>query len=315
MITAEIIIVGGGPAGAACGWRLGELGLEAIILEKKVFPRQKVCAGWITPAVFELLKISPLEYPYGLRKISRIFFYLYGIKVPIKTHQYAVRRIEFDDWMIARSQAPLVTHTVKNIVKTGSNYIIDDQYLCRYLVGAGGTYCPVFKNLFSDTNQRIKESVIVAVEKEYQCDHSEKNCQIRYFDSGLPGYAWYLPKEDGWLNIGVGGKFSKLSTSKKNILDHWYDLVQKLNRLSFIDHDPGPPKGHQYYLFQKKQQCQIDNAFIIGDAAGLATVDMGEGIHAAIASGLMAAEAIAGTGEFRPASLTKFSLPKVIRSR
>lgn len=315
MITADIIVVGGGPAGSACAWRLRQLGFEAIILDKKVFPRQKICAGWITPSVFDLLEIRPEDYPYGLRKIHRIFFYLYGIKIPIKTTQYAIRRQEFDDWMISRSQAPVVTHAVKNIIKNGSSYIIDDHYRCRYLVGAGGTHCPVLKNIFQRTDQRLKESLIVAVEKEYQCDHSEKNCHIRYFDSGLPGYSWYLPKKDGWLNIGVGGKFTKLHGSKKNILDHWREFVKKLNHLSFINHDPGNPKGHQYYLFRKKQTCRLDNVFIVGDAAGMATVDMGEGIHGAIASGLMAAEAIAGKREYLPYSLTKFSIPGVIRSR
>lgn len=98
-------------------------------------------------------------------------------------------------------------------------------------------------------------------------------------------------------------------------MDHWREFVKKLNHLSFIDHDPGNPKGHQYYLFRKKQTCRLDNAFIIGDAAGIATVDMGEGIHGAIASGLMAAEAIAGKREYLPHSLTKFSIPGVIRSR
>lgn len=315
MITAEIIIVGGGPAGSACALRLRELGFEAIILEKKVFPRQKICAGWITPSVFKLLALRPEDYPFELTKINRMFFYLYGIKIPVRTRQYAIRRLEFDQWMLSRTQAPVVTHTVKNITNTGTSYTIDDHYICKYLVGAGGTHCPVYNNLFAKENLRLRKSLLVAVEKEYQCDHTEKNCHIRYFDSGLPGYSWYLPKEDGWLNIGVGGKFTKLQGSNKNILDHWRDFIKKLNHLSFIDHDPGPPRGHQYYLFQKKQPCRRDNAFIIGDAAGLATVDMGEGIHGAIASGFMAAEAIAGKREYRPDTLTKFSFPGFIRAR
>ncbi|MCP3943063.1 MAG: NAD(P)/FAD-dependent oxidoreductase [Desulfobacteraceae bacterium] len=311
MRKSDIIIVGGGPAGSACARQLRKLGQKVLILEKKSFPRPKVCAGWITPKVFDLLGIPPEEYPYLLRQINRIHFYLLGIKIPVKTHQYAVRRYEFDEWMICRSHVPIVTHTVKNIVKTQEDYIIDDKYRCKYLIGAGGTHCPVFKKFFSPSNQRPEKDLIIAVEKEYRCNYLETGCHIWFFDHGLPGYAWYLPKGNGWLNIGVGGKFLKLKARKKNILDHWHEFTKKLNQLSLIDNIPEHPRGHTYYLHRKRQTNRRENVFLIGDAAGMATLDMGEGIHAAISSGLMVAEAIAKDKEYIPDSLPRFSLPGI----
>ena len=311
MKTSDIIIVGGGPSGSACARQLKKLGQDVLILEKKTFPRPKPCAGWITPRVLDILGITPEDYPYSLVRVNRIHFYVFGMKIPVRTHQYAIRRDEFDEWMMSCTRVPVVTHTVKNIVKTNGGYIIDHTYGCKYLVGAGGTHCPVFKKFFSPLKQRTEKGLIAAIGKEYRCDTREADCHIWFFDQGLPGYAWYLPKTNGWLNIGIGGKRMKLKARKKTIQDHWYEFTKKLKQRSLIDHIPENPRGHTYYLHQKQQTCRQDNAFIIGDAAGLATLDMGEGIHAAIASGMMAAAAIAGKRDYTPGTLSKFSLPGI----
>ena len=65
---------------------------------------------------------------------------------------------------------------------------------------------------------------------------------------------------------------------------------------------------------KKYAQCR-DNLYIIGDAAGVSTLDMGEGIHAAIKSGIMAAEAIVNNKQFMLNGLKKFSLPDIFLSK
>ncbi len=49
--TCDVLIVGGGPAGATCARQLTRAGLDVLVMDKQHFPRDKVCAGWITPAV------------------------------------------------------------------------------------------------------------------------------------------------------------------------------------------------------------------------------------------------------------------------
>ena len=66
MIHHQVVIVGGGPAGAVCAGRLVKNGVDCIILDKQEFPRSKTCAGWITPQVFQDLNINPEEYPHQL---------------------------------------------------------------------------------------------------------------------------------------------------------------------------------------------------------------------------------------------------------
>ena len=55
MDAFDVLIAGGGPAGSSCAWRLRDSGLKIAILDKQTFPRNKVCGGWITPEVLEVL--------------------------------------------------------------------------------------------------------------------------------------------------------------------------------------------------------------------------------------------------------------------
>ena len=55
MLTCDVLVAGGGPAGSACAWKLRRAGLDVIVMDRALFPRDKVCAGWITPGVVEAL--------------------------------------------------------------------------------------------------------------------------------------------------------------------------------------------------------------------------------------------------------------------
>ncbi len=80
MDHCHVLIVGGGPAGSACAWALSHCGVDVIILDKAKFPRDKVCAGWITPAVLDELKIDSSEYSQG-RVLQPITGFLTGIRI------------------------------------------------------------------------------------------------------------------------------------------------------------------------------------------------------------------------------------------
>lgn len=314
MVQADVIIVGGGPAGAACAAQLKKNGVDVRILDKKVFPRPKICAGWISPEIFDSLACSPETYPYPLTRIDRIHFHLFGVRMPVKTRQYAIRRFEFDNWLISRAEVPVHTHQVRKIRKNNSGFVIDDQFACRYLVGAGGTHCPVRRTFLDPLQIRADRSLISAVEKEFQGPCRVRECHIWYLDRGLPGYAWYMPKKGGWINIGIGGKQHRLASRGTTIMKHWRKFVRRLLKQGFLDLPPGNPKGHTYLLRHKPVDLAQENVFLVGDAAGLSTVDMGEGIHAAIQSGIAAAGTITSGRPVCLDHISRFSLPRLLTS-
>jgi len=312
MIDKTAIIVGGGPAGASCARQLKAAGLDVLILDKKQFPRLKLCAGWVTPKVFQLLGTHPSAYPYGLIPFKRLICYFRGIRVPVRTRQYSIRRYEFDKWLLERSGAPMEQHAVQTIRKKEQYYIIDERYRCQYLVGAGGTGCPVYRQLFSRISPHPEASRIATVEEEFQYDYTDSNCYLWFFENGLPGYAWYVPKGRGWLNVGIGGKYASMKKQGKTINDYWRLFQQKLIASGLVTQRAFNSKGHIYYIRHQTPALRMDNAFLTGDAAGLATVDMGEGIGPAIESGLRAAAAIIQGKPYQMPITAKYSWPGIM---
>ena len=304
MIEAEVIVIGGGPAGSTCAWKLKQGGKDVLLLDKKQFPRLKLCAGWITPRVLRHLKMNLQTYPHSLLKFKRLNFIIGGRRYPVPTRQYSIRRVEFDAWLLERAGVPVQQHKVQSIRRENSNYIIDDAYRCTYLVGAGGTHCPVYHNLFKEINPRAQERVISALELEFPYDYPSRECYLWFTENNLVGYSWYVPKGNGYLNIGIGGKLDKLKARGETIRTHWNLLLEKLDKLELVQGQDLKPSGYNYYLRREVIVGQRDNAFITGDAAGLATLDMGEGIGPAVESGILAARAIL-TG--KPYSLKKIS--------
>ncbi len=292
MRSADVIIVGGGPAGSSCARRLVEQGVDCLVLDKEDFPRHKLCAGWITPEVVEDLELDPATYPYRFLTFRKLLFHFPVLGIRPVTTQHSIRRYEFDAWMLERSGAPVETHTVRSISREGDEYVIDHKYRCKYLIGAGGTRCPVYRELFRERNPREKRKQVVTLEQEFPYDYSDDRCHLWFLEKGLPGYAWYVPKADGYINVGIGGFAARLKAQNDDIKPHWNRLVEKLERKKLVQGYEYKQKGYSYYVRGKVEVCRIDNAFITGDAAGLATKDMAEGIGPAIKSGLMAADAI-----------------------
>ncbi len=318
MIRTDVLIVGGGPAGAACAWALRRHGREALILDRAAFPRPKLCAGWITPDVLEDLACKAVDYPYGLTTMRHLVLSGWGLHVRLPAHQLAIRRIEFDDWLLRRSGARVITHHVRDIVRQEDGYIVDGSFFGRYLVGAGGTYCPVARTYFAEINPRDPDTLIVTQEEEFSYPSRRASrgwrdgwgdaCHLWFLQHGLPGYAWYAPKVGGIVNVGIGGKAETLKARGDTILRHWEHFVTTLAELGLVQDHAFSPRGHAYYVRQAnpswhgERQLRVDNAFVVGDAAGLATADMGEGIAPAIRSGLLVADTIA-TGA--PIDVTK----------
>ena len=309
MTKTNVIIVGGGPAGSSCAWQLRRRGLDCLILDKAVFPRPKLCGGWITPELVADLEMDIAAYPHRFLTFEVTQAHLFGIGLTMRSPQHSIRRVEFDDWLLKRSGAEVITHQVKHIERTPNGYRIDDRFECAALVGAGGTACPVYRTLFREINPRARWLQVAALEQELPYSWEDPDCHLWFFEKGLPGYSWYVPKQNGYLNLGVGGMAQRLQEKGASIHRHWEHFVATLHRRRLIDEGLAlEPHGYSYYLRDGVQTIQNANSFLVGDAAGLATRDLAEGIGPAIRSGILAADSIADGGKYTLESVSRYSL-------
>ena len=313
MRSCDVLIVGGGPAGSTAAWQLRGAGADVLVLDRERFPRVKLCAGWITPEVVRELSIDLASYPHRLLTFPRLRVHLGRLHVPVPCVQYSIRRFEFDAWLLERSGVEVVQHNVRRITAVSDGFVIDDAYHCRYLIGAGGTRCPVYRELFRELNPRESALQIVTLEHEIAYDWSDADCHLWFFEQGLPGYSWYVPKERGWLNVGVGAIAERMKARGQDIRAHWTHLAATLEE-RLAPRAQYEPTGYSYYLRGKVEVVRRDNAFITGDAAGLASRDLGEGIGPAIRSGLRAARAILANEPYRLDDVTGLSVGSIARS-
>ncbi len=307
MQSADAIIVGGGPAGSSCAWKLREAGLDVLVLDRAAFPRTKLCAGWVTPEALADLDIEPDDYPRGLVTFEALHLHYKRLSFRPPTRQYSVRRFEFDDFLLRRSGARVLQHKVGTVSKANGDYVIDDEYRCRYLVGAAGTACPVYRNLFQALNPRRSWLQTATYEQEFAYDWQDPHCHLWFFEAGLPGYAWYVPKAGGHVNVGLGAMAEQLKRTRCGLREHWRLFTSRLKACGLVDYDDYEPSGYSYYLRGKLDVVTTDNAYLVGDAVGLATVDMCEGIGPAIRSGLLAARAITEDTYYAVEGIGKYS--------
>ena len=314
MRSCDVLIVGGGPAGSSAAWKLRRAGVDVLVLDRERFPRLKLCAGWVTPEVIRDLEIELCAYPHRLLTFPRLRVHFGRWHLPIACVQHSIRRFEFDAWLLERSGAPVELHNVRHITAAaGGGFIVDDAFRCRYLIGAGGTRCPVYRELFRELNPRASELQIVTLEHEIQYDWQDSDCHLWFCEQGLPGYSWYVPKEHGWLNVGVGAIAERMKRRGQDIRQHWQQLATRLDR-SLAPGAHYDPTGYSYYLRGRVHVVHRDNAFITGDAAGLATRDLGEGIGPAVRSGMLAAESILTGKPYRLEDVTGLSVGSIARS-
>jgi flavin-dependent dehydrogenase len=306
----DVVIVGGGPAGSACAAKLVDSGVKVAVLDREDFPRTKLCAGWITPEVVEDLDLDVEAYPCRFNTFEHIVVHMKGLTFNLDSPQHSIRRYEFDDFLLKRSGAEVIKHNVKNIEKKNGTYIVDDTFECRHLVGAAGTRCPVYRSFFREANPRAKELQAATYEHEFAYQWADPRCHLWFFRKGLPGYAWYVPKENGYLNCGMGGISHKLKSRGEDIKKYWSDFTTLLERKKFVRGFEYAPKGYSYFLRGGVDVVRVDNAFIAGDSVGLATRDLCEGIGPAVRSGHRAAESIVNGAEYSLESIDAYSVER-----
>jgi len=190
------------------------------------------------------------------------------------------------------------------------------------LIGAGGHFCPVARlarnsadanESNSDSDQKRSSSakpiVVYAQEIEYEISGEQANAEVRpeapelYFCNDLQGYGWCFRKGD-FLNVGLG-RMSKEGLSSH--VSNFWDFLHSRGKVS--GEMPSHFLGHAYRLYADQVPKLYDEGMLlIGDAAGLAYPQSGEGIRPAVESAMIAADVVAGAnGDFSSKSMAAYS--------
>jgi flavin-dependent dehydrogenase len=297
----DAIIIGGGPAGSSCATELVKAGISTLLLDRAKFPRVKLCAGWLSAPIWEVLGLSPQDYPGGVWEWKNVHIHFRGRKYTVKSRGYFIRRCEFDDFLLKRSQVERVEdYMVRSIEKDSEGYwVINNEHRAKYLIGAGGSHCPVARTIFP----KSENLQCGTQEREFE-GNLDEIAACRAGKDGEPeiilhddmkGYSWNVPKGN-WLNIGTGTKVAREVVPAWNKARAFFEGNASggtipVSARPMLD----KMKGHGYVGFASNNllRCQGHNVFIVGDALGLAQPMTGEGILPAVLSGKLCGQAIA----------------------
>jgi flavin-dependent dehydrogenase len=296
MIRCDALVVGGGPGGSTCARVLQQHGWNVIVADRARFPRDKVCAGWLTPEVFPLLDLDPEEYRRTGLTFQAIDAFRTGVLgKPLLTTpyagvvSYAIRRCEFDHFLLQRSGAHVMDGVaVETLRRDGERWIVNGTIDTPVVIGAGGHFCPVARIMRGGGDTAAP---VVAKEAEFPIGVRQTNVASGvpelFFCRDLEGYAWCVRKGN-YLNVGIGRRESQ------DFNAHVTQFAAFLERSGALTDASGLKwRGHAYLASGTGPRPVVDDGLLlIGDAAGLAYPESGEGIRPAIESGRLAARTL-----------------------
>jgi geranylgeranyl reductase family protein len=317
----DVLIVGGGPAGAATAYWLAEAGHDVCVVERKTFPREKTCGDALTPrAVRQLLdmglddQISHYHRFEGLRATANgITLELAWPEHPLfPPYGYVARRRDLDQAVADHAVkagavllqgtdavAPLVERGFVRgaIVETKASSTPSEQR-ARYVVVADGANSRFGRAL--GTSRRRDWPYGTAVRGYWESPHHDDTWIESALDvkdrngNPMPGYGWIFPVGDGTVNIGVG----LLSTFKDfkgvNTSTLLREYVATASEYWGLDPEAvcGRPTSGRLPMGGSVTPTVGPTYLVVGDAAGTVNPFNGEGIDYAYETGRMAASVL-----------------------
>lgn len=328
----DVLIVGAGPAGAACALALAESGLRAVLLDKARFPRDKVCGDAIPgPTLKALARLRP-EYAAELRQLTephrtdvrRSRLVSPGgreLSVEWQDPAFNSARLHFDEallTLVRRHTAVEIREDspVKSVVEMATGVmatLADGQVLTAHLViGCDGAHSVVGRCLLPQPLNRARHCAAVRAYYQGVTDAPATTSDFLFLRRHRAGYCWVFPVGHDMYNVGFGMLSEDIAREKVDLKEVLAELLATHPMLAprFREARPlGPVQGFGLPLGGSNRPLAGPRALLCGDAAALIDPLQGHGIDKAVISGVLAAEharRCCATQDFGRASLLQY---------
>jgi geranylgeranyl reductase family protein len=312
----DVVIVGAGPAGAACAIRLGGSGLKVALLDKATFPRDKTCGDALSVDVINQLAMLSdklaTDFTFLENKIPS-----YGVKIFSPDHQcvdipfvhknvkscgFISPRLDFDNLLFQHvKEYPNISIfedcVVDKIIQQASKNSIHTKsgiFECDIAIGADGAHSVISRNIGAIKVDKKHHSAGLRIYYEGVTSfHEEGFIELHFFKEILPGYLWIFPLADNKANVGIGMLSSVVAKQKVDLKKVLQKLITTHPNIKERFKNAKPLetiKGYGLPLGSKKRNISGERFLLTGDAAALIDPFSGEGIANAIRSGRVAAE-------------------------
>jgi geranylgeranyl reductase family protein len=312
----QVAVVGAGPAGAATALFAARAGLDVVLIDKRVFPRDKVCGDAVARKSLSVLRElgllerarRALHEPIGRAVLTSPRGHRIDVDLSSRDEpapHLVCRREIFDEVLVSAARERLAVvegAAVTDVLRENGGVRgvtiredgVERTVRARVVVGADGFDSVVARRLGHYRHDSSRW--FVATRGYYRgLDVAPGAVEVHFFDQTLPGFLWIFPTGDGVANVGLGLVHRDLKRRGMPLRDvHEAVLGHPRLRGRFARAERiGPVRGWNLPTPDFARTLAGDGFLLVGDAAGLVDPFSGEGIGNALVSGRVAADALA----------------------